>query len=183
MATASTRTEKDSMGEMKVPADAYYGAQSRRAELNFPISPLRMPRPMIRAMGLIKKSAAKVNADLGLLDAGLAGAILDAAQAVADGAHDDQFIVDVFQTGSGTSTNMNTNEVIAGIANEAKTGKRGGKEPVHPNDHVNMGQSSNDVFPSAIHVAALEAIEHRLAPRWSTSMLGSLPRPRSSTAS
>jgi fumarate hydratase, class II len=165
---ATFRKEKDSMGEMEVPADAYYGAQTRRAELNFQISPLRMPRAFIRAMGLIKKAAARVNADLGLLKPDLAERIVAAAQAVADGRHDDQFVVDVFQTGSGTSTNMNANEVIAGIANEALTGRRGGKSPVHPNDHVNMGQSSNDVIPTAIHVAALEAIRTRLAPALKT---------------
>ncbi|MEO6808321.1 MAG: class II fumarate hydratase, partial [Isosphaeraceae bacterium] len=152
------------MGAMEVPADAYYGAQTRRAELNFPISLLRIPRAMIRALGLIKKSAARVNMDLGLLDPELGQAVLRAAEAVADGKHDDQFVVDVFQTGSGTSTNMNTNEVIAGIANEAATGQRGGKSPVHPNDHVNMGQSSNDVIPTAIHVAALEGMQTRLIP-------------------
>ncbi|QDV33675.1 class II fumarate hydratase [Tautonia plasticadhaerens] len=159
-----TRTEKDSMGTMEVPLDAYYGAQTRRAELNFAISGLRMPRAMIRSLGLIKKAAATVNRDLGLLDPKLADAIVSAADAVAEGEHDDQFVVDVFQTGSGTSSNMNTNEVIAGIANEALAGTRGGKSPVHPNDHVNYGQSSNDVFPTAIHLAALEGIEHHLIP-------------------
>jgi fumarate hydratase class II len=159
-----TRVERDSMGTMQVPADAYYGAQTRRAGLNFAISPLRLPRSMIRALGLIKKAAAMVNRDLGLLDEGLAGLVVAAAQAVADGRHDDQFVVDIFQTGSGTSSNMNTNEVVAGIANEARTGTRGGRAPVHPNDHVNLGQSSNDVFPTAIHVAALDAITNRLTP-------------------
>jgi fumarate hydratase class II len=152
------------MGAMEVPADAYYGAQTRRAELNFAISPLRLPRPMIRALGLIKKSAAAVNRDLGLLPPEVAGRILEAAGAVAEGRHDDQFVVDIFQTGSGTSSNMNANEVIAGIANEAATGVRGGRKPVHPNDHVNLGQSSNDVFPTAIHVAAVDRIRNRLAP-------------------
>jgi fumarate hydratase class II len=152
------------MGPMEVPADAAYGAQTRRAELNFQISPLRLPRPFIRAMGLIKKAAAQVNMDLGLLKAEVGEPIARAAQAVAEGRHDDQFVVDVFQTGSGTSTNMNTNEVIAGLANETRTGARGGKSPVHPNDAVNMGQSSNDVIPTAIHVAALEAIRKRLEP-------------------
>ena len=162
---ATTRTEKDSMGAMEVPAEAYYGAQTRRAEVNFQISPLRVPRSFIRAMGLIKKAAAQVNMDLNLLPADLGGPIIQAAQAVADGKHDDQFVVDVFQTGSGTSTNMNTNEVIAGIANEQlNDGVRGGKTPVHPNDAVNMGQSSNDVIPTAIHVAALEGIQKRLVP-------------------
>ncbi|HEX8202965.1 MAG TPA: class II fumarate hydratase, partial [Isosphaeraceae bacterium] len=162
---AELRTEKDSMGAMHVPADAYYGAQTRRAELNFPISPLRMPRAMIRAMGWIKHAAAQVNRDLGLLkDPSVIAAILQAAQEVADGRHDGQFVVDVFQTGSGTSTNMNTNEVIAGRANEILGQGRGGKAPVHPNDHVNMGQSSNDVIPTAIHVAAREGIAKNLAP-------------------
>jgi fumarate hydratase, class II len=160
----ATRTEADSMGEMEVPAEAYYGAQTRRAELNFQISSLRFPRSFIRAMGLIKKSAAQVNMDLGLLDPEKGELIVQAAQAVADARHDDQFVVDIFQTGSGTSTNMNANEVIAGIANENITGVRGGKIPVHPNDHVNMGQSSNDVIPTAIHVAALEGIQKHLIP-------------------
>ena len=157
MATSPFRTEKDSMGPMEVPADAYYGAQTRRAELNFEISPLRAPRALIRAMGLIKKAAAQVNMDLGLLNPDLGAPIVQAAQAVADGKHDDQFVVDIFQTGSGTSTNMNANEVIASRANEiagGATGKRGGKDPVHPNDHVNMEQSSNDVIPTAMHVSA-----------------------------
>ncbi len=152
------------MGGMEVPADAYFGAQTRRAELNFEISPLRMPRAFIRAMGLIKKAAAQVNMDLKLLNPDLGAPIVQAAQEVADGKHDDQFVVDVFQTGSGTSTNMNTNEVIAGVANEKLTGHRGGKSPVHPNDAVNMGQSSNDVIPTAIHVAALEGVRKKLIP-------------------
>ena len=159
-----TRIERDSMGEMDVPEDAYYGAQTRRAALNFAISPLRFPRPFLRALGLIKKAAAEVNMDLGLLAPGVGAVIVEAAQAVADGKHDDQFVLDVFQTGSGTSTNMNANEVIAGVANEKIAGTRGGKSPVHPNDAVNMGQSSNDVIPTAIHVAALEAIRKRLVP-------------------
>jgi len=161
----TTRTEKDSMGAMEVPADAYYGAQTERARRNFQISPLRLPRAFIRALGLIKKSAAQVNMDLHLLPAELGSVVVQAAQAVADGKLDDQFVVDVFQTGSGTSTNMNTNEVIAGAANEPfHNGARGGKHPVHPNDAVNMGQSSNDVIPTAIHVAALEGISKRLVP-------------------
>ena len=121
MATSPFRTEKDSMGSMEVPADAFYGAQTRRAELNFEISPLRAPRAFIRAMGLIKKAAAQVNMDLGLLNPDLGSPIVQASQEVADGKHDDQFVVDIFQTGSGTSTNMNTNEVIAGVANEKLT--------------------------------------------------------------
>ncbi len=152
------------MGAMEVPADAFYGAQTRRAELNFQISPLRFPRPLLRALGLIKKAAAQVNMDLGLLDPAHGEPVIQAAQAVADGRHDGQFVVDVFQTGSGTSTNMNSNEVIAGVANEMLTGVRGGKSPIHPNDAVNMGQSSNDVIPTAIHVAALEGFQKRLIP-------------------
>jgi fumarate hydratase class II len=152
------------MGAMDVPAEVDYGAQTRRAELNFQISPLRIPRALVRALGLIKKAAAQVNMDLGLLNPDLGSVIIEAAQAVADGKHDDQFVVDVFQTGSGTSSNMNTNEVIAGVANFKLTGKRGGKTPVHPNDAVNMGQSSNDVIPTAIHVAALEGLQKRLLP-------------------
>jgi fumarate hydratase class II len=152
------------MGEMEVPVEAYYGAQTGRAVANFQVSPLRFPRAFLRAMGLIKKAAAQVNMDLKLLPAELGEAIVLAAQAVADGQHDDQFVVDIFQTGSGTSTNMNTNEVIAGIANERFNKVKGGKTPVHPNDAVNMGQSSNDVIPTAIHVAALEGIQKHLIP-------------------
>src|SRR3990172_4399991 len=147
------RTEIDSMGEMKVPAEAYYGAQTQRAVENFPVSSLRFPRRFIRALGIVKKSAARVNLDLGFHDPKIAETILKVAQEVIDGNLDDQFVVDIFQTGSGTSTYMNVNEVIAGRANEALGGPRGGKKPVHPNDHVNMGQSSNDVIPAAIHVA------------------------------
>jgi len=158
-----TRTERDSMGPMEVPADAYYGASSQRAVLNFPVSGLRFSRPFIRALGLIKASAARVNAELGLLDKRLAEAIQRAAGEVADGKLDDQFVVDVFQTGSGTSTNMNANEVIANRAAEILGGKRGAGL-VHPNDHVNLGQSSNDVIPTAIHLAAMAEIEERLIP-------------------
>ncbi len=158
-----TRSERDSMGEMEVPANAYYGASTQRAVLNFPISGLRFPRPFIRALGLIKWAAARVNAQLALLDAQLADAIERAAREVADGAFDDQFAVDVFQTGSGTSTNMNANEVIANRASELLGGARGSKL-VHPNDHVNLGQSSNDVIPATIHLSALEEIERRLIP-------------------
>ena len=158
------RIEKDSMGEMKVPAAAYYGAQTQRAVENFPISDLRFPRPFIRALGIVKLCGAQVNVELGLLDPKLAKVIQTAAQEVIDGKLDDQFVVDIFQTGSGTSTNMNVNEVIAGRANELATGQRGGKSPIHPNDHVNRGQSSNDVIPTAIHISALEAIEHTTLP-------------------
>jgi len=159
-----TRTEKDSMGEMKVPADAYYGAQTGRAVENFPISALRFSRQFIAAMGLIKSAAAEVNRDLGILDEKREQLIQQAAKEVIDGKLDDQFVVDIFQTGSGTSTNMNTNEVIATRANEIATGKRGGKDPVHPNDHVNMEQSSNDVIPTAMHVSAAVAMKQTLVP-------------------
>ena len=158
------RTEKDSMGEMKVPADAYYGAQTARAVENFPISSLRFPHRFIAAMGLIKWAAADVNQSLGFLEERRASLIKQAAKEVMDGKLDHQFVVDIFQTGSGTSTNMNTNEVISGRANEIATGKRGGREPVHPNDHVNMQQSSNDVIPTAIHVAAGVSIMESLIP-------------------
>ena len=158
------REEQDSMGSVKVPADAYFGAQTQRASENFPISGLRLPIAFVRALALIKKCAARVNKDLGLLDQKSAGAIEAAAQEVLEGVFDDQFIVDVFQTGSGTSGNMNMNEVIAARANEIVSGKKGGQSPVHPNDHVNMGQSSNDVIPTALHIAAMQEINQRLIP-------------------
>jgi fumarate hydratase, class II len=157
------RTESDSMGPMQVPADAYYGAQTARAVENFPISNLRFPRSYIRALGMIKKHAALTNQELGGLKPQIADAVVRAAQEVAEGKWDSQFVLDIFQTGSGTSTNMNANEVIANRAIELLGGKRGEKL-VHPNDHVNRGQSSNDVIPTAIHVAALEALERRLIP-------------------
>src|SRR5918998_3124192 len=158
------RIEKDSMGEMKVPSDAYYGAQTARAVENFPISDLRFSRRFIAAMGLVKWACAQVNHDLGLLDERREELIKQAAQEVIDGKLDEQFVIDIFQTGSGTSTNMNANEVIASRANEIATGKRGGKEPVHPNDHVNQEQSSNDVIPTAMHVSAAVAIKESLIP-------------------
>lgn len=157
------RIEKDSMGEMQVPAGSYYGAQTQRAVLNFPMSGLRFPRAFVRALGLIKKAAAEANLELGLLDEGTARPIIQAADEVAQGRLDDQFVVDIFQTGSGTSTNMNTNEVIANRAIEIRGGKIGSRE-IHPNDHVNLCQSSNDVIPTAIHVSALEQLEKRLLP-------------------
>ncbi|MBW1766550.1 MAG: class II fumarate hydratase [Deltaproteobacteria bacterium] len=158
------REEQDTMGKVFVPEEAYYGPQTRRAVENFPISGLRFPSPFIKALGMIKKHAARVNRDLGFLDPRLADTIIRASDEVINGKFNDQFVVDVFQTGSGTSTNMNANEVIAGRANEILTGKRGGKSPVHPNDHVNLGQSSNDVIPSAIHIAALTGIRNHLLP-------------------
>lgn len=159
-----SRTEKDSMGEMRVPADALYGAQTQRAVENFRISGLRFPREFIRAIGLIKLAATRANMDLGLLDKKLGAAIVKAAQEVVEGKLDRHFVLDIFQTGSGTSTNMNTNEVIANRAIQFLGGVIGSKKPVHPNDHVNMCQSSNDVIPTAIHVAAMESIEHLLIP-------------------
>jgi fumarate hydratase class II len=157
------RTESDSMGPMQVPSTAYYGAQTARAIENFPISKLRFPRPFIRALGLIKKNAALTNEELGGLKPEIAAAIVKAAQEVADGKWDGEFAIDIFQTGSGTSTNMNANEVIANRAIELLGGKIGEKL-VHPNDHVNRGQSSNDVIPTAMHVAALDGIENSLIP-------------------
>jgi fumarate hydratase class II len=158
------REEQDTMGPVRVPKDAYYGPQTQRAVENFPISGLRFPPSFISALGLVKKHLALVHQDLGLLPEDLARAVAEAAKEVQYGKHDAQFVVDVFQTGSGTSVNMCANEVIAGRANEMLTGKRGGKFPVHPNDHVNLGQSSNDVIPSVIHVAALVRAERHLLP-------------------
>jgi fumarate hydratase, class II len=155
------RTEKDSLGEMQVPADALYGAQTQRAVENFPISDLRFPRSFIAALGVIKKACARTNLELGLLDDATAAAIMTAADEVIRGDHDAQFVVDIFQTGSGTSTNMNTNEVIATRATQLR-GAAGGR--VHPNDHVNAGQSSNDVIPAAMQVAACVSIRRDLIP-------------------
>ncbi len=161
---AETRTERDSMGAMQVPVDAYYGAQTQRAVENFPISGTSIPPEVIRALGVIKAAAAAVNHDSGVLDDEQHSAIDTAANEVADGKLDDHFVVDVFQTGSGTSSNMNANEVISNRAIELLGGERGSKDPVHPNDHVNAGQSSNDVFPSAVHLAAYLACTEQLLP-------------------
>jgi len=152
------------MGEMHIPADRLYGAQTERARQNFPISGLRFGRRFIEALGAIKRTAARVNEDLGLLDHDRAEVIRRAAAEVMEGKLDDHFVLDIFQTGSGTSTNMNANEVIANRAIQLMGGVVGSREPVHPNDHVNMGQSSNDVIPTATHVASLVAIEHELLP-------------------
>ncbi len=149
---------------MAVPATALYGAQTQRAVENFPISKLRFPREFIRALGLIKLCAARTNMELGLLDRKAGTVIVKAAQEVADGRLDDHFVLDIFQTGSGTSTNMNANEVISNRAIQLAGGVVGSKSPVHPNDHVNIGQSSNDVIPAAMHIAALESIEYLLIP-------------------
>jgi len=159
-----TRTERDSMGAMEVPAVAYYGASTQRAVSNFPISGRGIPPEVVRALGLIKGAAAVVNHQQGVLDDDQFRAIAQAAGEVAEGTLDDHFVVDVFQTGSGTSSNMNTNEVIANRAIEILGGRLGAKDPVHPNDHVNAGQSSNDVFPTAVHLAAYEAVTAQLLP-------------------
>ncbi len=151
------------MGEMEVPADALYGASTMRAVLNFPISDLRFPRTFIRALGLIKQAAARTNMDLGVLDESIGNAVVAAAQEVINGRYDDHFVLDVFQTGSGTSTNTNANEVIANVASQALGGDLGSRI-VHPNDHVNLGQSSNDVIPTAIQLAALIAVKEDLIP-------------------
>jgi fumarate hydratase class II len=157
------RIERDSLGEMQVPADAYWGAQTQRAVENFPISGIEFSRRFVRALGVVKKAAAQANRDLGLVDDKKADAIVQAADEVIAGEHDDQFPVDVFQTGSGTSSNMNANEVIANRAAEI-LGEDVGDRVVHPNDHVNFGQSSNDVIPTAMHVASLEALEKDVDP-------------------
>jgi fumarate hydratase class II len=158
------RKEKDTMGTVLVPETAYYGPQTQRAAENFPIGDLKLPESFIRALALVKKCAALVNRELGLLDSKLADAIAAAAREIVDGQLGDQFVVNVFQTGSGTSTNMNMNEVVACRANEILSGKKSAKSPVHPNDHVNLGQSSNDVIPSVIHIAALTSIRNHLIP-------------------
>ncbi|MFW6078302.1 MAG: class II fumarate hydratase [Gemmatimonadota bacterium] len=163
MTDGDVRTERDSLGEMKVPADALWGASTQRAVENFPISDLRLPRSYIAALGMIKKAAAETNMELGLLDEEVGKAIVAAADEVIDGEHDGHFVVDVFQTGSGTSTNMNANEVIANRAS-VLLGEAVGSKAVHPNDHVNFGQSSNDVIPTAMQVAAVVRIEEELLP-------------------
>jgi fumarate hydratase class II len=164
MSSQAFRSEKDSLGSVPVPADALWGAQTQRAVENFPVSGLRWPRRLVRALALIKKAAAEVNKETGALEVKIADAIIAAATEVADGDHDDQFPVDIFQTGSGTSSNMNANEVIANRAIQKLGGTVGSKSPVHPNDHVNCGQSSNDVIPTAVHLATVEAIERDLLP-------------------
>ena len=158
------RIEVDSLGEVRVPASAFYGAHTQRALENFPLSGRRMPGELIRAIGIIKWAAAETNMALGLLDKSIGNAVVQAAREVSEGRFDNEFVVDVYQTGSGTSTNMNANEVIANRAIELLGGKIGSKTPVHPNDHVNRCQSSNDVIPSAIHISALGGIEKTLIP-------------------
>jgi fumarate hydratase class II len=158
------RIEKDSMGPVNVPKEAYYGAQTQRAVDNFPISGWRFQRELIYALGLVKYGAAKVNSGLGLLEGRMARAIQKASDEVMEGKWDAEFVVDIFQTGSGTSTHMNANELIANRANEILGGRKGIYQPIHPNDHVNLGQSSNDVFPSCIHIASMLLLTERLLP-------------------
>src|SRR5436190_356729 len=164
MTGGRTRMEKDSMGEMPLPASALHGASTHRAVLNFPVSGYRFSRPFIRALGLIKWAAAQANHDLGLLDAERSALIVQAAEEVVEGKLDDHFPLDIFQTGSGTSTNTNANEVIANRTAQLSGKSIGSHNPVHPNDHVNMGQSSNDVIPSAIHISAAEELKNHLIP-------------------
>jgi len=164
MTDSDFRIEKDSMGEVRVPRDALYGAQTQRALENFPISGIRFSREFIKALAEVKLAAVRANRDLKLIELNIAKAIEQAALEVIEGKHDDQFVLDIFQTGSGTSTNMNANEVIANRAIQILGGVVGSKNPVHPNDHVNMCQSSNDVIPTAMHVAALESMDHSLIP-------------------
>jgi len=161
---AKTRTETDSFGPLEVPADHYWGAQTERSRHNFRIGSERMPKPLLHALALVKRAAAETNHALGLLDQRRTRAIVTAADEIIVGKHDDEFPLVVWQTGSGTQTNMNMNEVIANRANELLGGKRGAKAPVHPNDHVNMSQSSNDAFPTAMHIAAALEISRRLDP-------------------
>jgi fumarate hydratase, class II len=163
-AAGKTRIETDSMGEVGVPADKYWGAQTQRSLENFRIGTERMPLPLVRALGVQKQAAALANMELGVLDKRLGSAIAAAAQEVIDGALNDHFPLVVWQTGSGTQTNMNANEVIANRAIEMSGGRVGSKAPVHPNDHVNMGQSSNDTFPTVMHISAVEQLHHRLIP-------------------
>jgi fumarate hydratase class II len=164
MTGGRTRVEKDSMGEMSVPESALYGASTQRALLNFPVSGYRFARPFIRALGMIKSAAAQANHDLGLLDAERSALIVQAAEEVVEGKLDEHFPLDIFQTGSGTSTNTNANEVIANRCAQLAGKAIGSREQVHPNDHVNMGQSSNDVIPSAIHISAAEQLKNHLVP-------------------
>ena len=160
----ATRTESDTFGPIEVPAHRYWGAQTQRSIQNFKIGTDRMPAPLVHALGVVKQAAALVNKDLGALDANLADAIAASAAEVVEGRYDDEFPLVIYQTGSGTQSNMNANEVIASLANERLGGKRGGKAPVHPNDHCNRGQSSNDTFPTAMHIAVAREIQERLLP-------------------
>src|SRR5262245_24786715 len=174
----NTRLESDSMGEIAVPADRYWGAQTQRSLQHFRIGGERMPVPLVRALGLVKQAAAETNMKLAVLDRKLGEAIAKAAAEVVAGPLDDHFPLVVWQTGSGTQSDMNANEVIAGRANELLAGKRGGKSPVHPNDHVNRGQSSNGIFPSAMQVAAGEQAARAVLPALKPlqrALVGSVP--------
>ncbi|HUJ46641.1 MAG TPA: lyase family protein, partial [Rhizomicrobium sp.] len=162
--TKTTRTETDSFGPIEVAADRYWGAQAERSLHNFRIGWEKQPVSIVRALGIIKRAAAEVNMKLGRLDPKIGTAIVQAAQEVIDGKLDAHFPLSVWQTGSGTQSNMNANEVISNRAIELLGGEKGSKKPVHPNDHVNMSQSSNDTYPTAMHIAAAEEIEHRLIP-------------------
>lgn len=164
----STRIESDSIGDINVPADHYWGAQTQRSRENFKIGVETMPTPLIRALGIVKKSAALTNMKLGVMHDKIGNAIVSAAEEIIENKRPEEFPLVVWQTGSGTQSNMNSNEVIAGIANEALSGTRGGKTPIHPNDHVNMSQSSNDTFPTAMSIAAGEQIHHALIPALQT---------------
>ncbi|MFQ6673804.1 MAG: lyase family protein, partial [Fidelibacterota bacterium] len=176
----SFRIETDTMGEMKVPSDVYWGAQTQRSLQNFKIGEEHFPGEFIRAYGLIKQVAAEVNAELGVLDRKLADVIVKVAQEVMDGKHDDQFPLVIWQTGSGTQTNMNFNEVIANRAIEIMGGKLGSKKPVHPNDHVNKSQSTNDTFPTAINLAASIQVNEHLLPAVEAPGTPSATRPGNS---
>ena len=164
MDNTQTRIESDSIGEIEVPADRYWGAQTQRSIQNFKIGGEKMPAPLIRALGIQKKASALSNMALGVLDQKIGNAMVQAADEVIDGTLIEEFPLVVWQTGSGTQSNMNSNEVISNRAIEILGGERGSKTPVHPNDHVNMGQSSNDTFPSAMHIAAGEQVHHELIP-------------------
>ena len=161
---AKTRTETDSIGSIEVPFDRYWGAQTQRSLQNFPIGDEKMPPALVKALGIQKKAAAITNMDMGVLEPELANAIISAADEVIDGTLADEFPLSVWQTGSGTQSNMNANEVISNRAIEILDGKRGSKDPVHPNDHVNMGQSSNDTFPTVMHISAAQTIDSDLLP-------------------
>src|SRR5215207_976328 len=163
-AAGSTRTETDSMGPIEVPSDRYWGAQTQRSLHHFSIGEDRMPTAVIRGMAILKKAAAQVNEELGKLSSDKAALLVQAADEVIAGDHAEEFPLYVWQTGSGTQTNMNVNEVISNRAIEIAGGERGSKTPIHPNDHVNMSQSSNDTFPTAMNIAAVEEVTHRLIP-------------------
>ena len=180
---AKTRTESDAFGPLEIPADKLWGAQTERSLHNFRIGSERMPIEIVRALGVIKRAAAEVNRDLGSLDRRRAAAIIAVAQDIADGKLDEHFPLLVWQTGSGTQSNMNVNEVIANAANLRLGGKLGAKKPVHPNDHVNMSQSSNDSIPTAMHIAAALAIEHHLIPALTACRPRSTRKRRSSPRS